>query len=115
MGRERFKPTRKRISILWAVAITVFASVLLFEAAEVQRTSLDAVDRINRLIVADRALVHLATTMESNLRGYLATGSPVFVGAYRQAAASTPERFDALNRLLVDEPGQKAERDRFRK
>src|ERR1700749_1465840 len=98
MGKRNYKPSWKPVTILWTVTITILASILLFETALIQRKSLDAVDRINQVVVAARALVHLATNIESNLRGYLATGSPIFLEAYRQGTGAVDERFSLLSK-----------------
>src|ERR1700761_4401067 len=110
MRIQGFQPSRKRTAVLCGVAITLSASILLFVGVEVQKRALDAVDRVNQVVVADRALVHLAIGMESNLRGYLATGDQAFLTPFCQSADSVDAKFEALNKLLAHEPAQQARR-----
>jgi hypothetical protein len=65
MGQQSFKPSLTRATLLRIVAMTMFASILLFEGAEFQRTTLQSVDHASQVIGADRELVKLTIDMES--------------------------------------------------
>ncbi len=84
-------------------------SILLFEGAEFQRTTLESVDHASQVIGAERELVKLTIDMESGLRGFLFTGKPIFLEPYNEAADVIDARFVALNKLISDNPTQQAE------
>ena len=109
MGQQSFKPSLTRATLLRIVAMTMFASILLFEGAEFQRTTLQSVDHASQVIGADRELVKLTNDMESGLRGFLFTGKPIFLEPYNEAADVIDARFVALNKLISDNPAQQAE------
>src|SRR5271156_3134413 len=102
MAAHDFKPSLKRATALQIVALTIFASMLLFVGAEFQRTTLQSVDHANRVINATRELVKLTVDMETGLRGYQFTGSQVFLQPYREALQIVDAKFAALNKLLTD-------------
>jgi CHASE3 domain sensor protein len=104
MGQQSFKPSLTRATLLRIVAMTMFASILLFEGAEFQRTTLHSVDHASQVIGADRELVKLTIDMESGLRGFLFTGKPIFLEPYNEAADVIDARFVALNKLISDNP-----------
>jgi two-component system, sensor histidine kinase and response regulator len=109
MAAHDFKPSLKRATALQIVALTIFASMLLFVGAEFQRTTLQSVDHANRVINATRELVKLTVDMETGLRGYQFTGSQVFLQPYREALQIVDAKFAALNKLLTDNPAQQAQ------
>jgi two-component system, sensor histidine kinase and response regulator len=109
MGQQSFKPSLTRATVLRIVAMTMFASILLFEGAEFQRTTLQSVDHASQVIGADRELVKLNIDMESGLRGFLFMGRPVFLQPYNEAAGVIDAKFVALNKLVSDNPAQQAQ------
>ncbi len=109
MGQGDFKPSLKRSTILQIVALTIFASILLFVGAEFQRTTLQSVDHASQVIGAERELVKLTIDMESGLRGFLFTGKPIFLEPYNEAAEVIDAKFVALNKLISDNPSQQAQ------
>ena len=79
MTQHDFKPSLKRATVLQIVALTIFASMLLFVGAEFQRTTLQFIDHANQVISAERELFRLTLDMETGLRGFQLTGRPVFL------------------------------------
>ena len=109
MAAHDFKPSLKRATVLQIVALTIFASMLLFVGAEFQRTTLEFVDHANQVISAERELFRLTLDMETGLRGFQITGKPVFLQPYNEAAEVIDARFAALDRMIADDPSQHAQ------
>ncbi len=109
MAAHDFKPSLKRATALQIVALTIFASMLLFVGAEFQRTTLQSADHANQVINAARELISLTVDMESGLRGFQFTGKPVFLEPYQEASQVIDAKFIALNKLLSDNPSQQAQ------
>ncbi len=108
MAAHDFKPSLKRATVLQIVALTIFASMLLFVGAEFQRTSLESVDHASQVIGASRELFKLTLDMEAGLRGFQFTGRPVFLQPYYEASQVIDAKFDALNKLVSGNPSQQA-------
>ena len=106
MAQHDFKPSLKRATVLQIVALTVFASMLLFVGAEFQRTTLQSVDHSNRVIGEARELVKLTIDMETGLRGFQITGRPVFLQPFNEASEVIDARFVGLAKLVADNPTQ---------
>ena len=109
MGRHNFKPSLKRAAVLQIVAMTIFVSILLFEGAEWQRTTLQSVDHADQVISGGRELVKLTIDMETGLRGFESTGRAVFLQPYNETAHVIDAKFVALNKLLSGDPSQQAQ------
>ena len=109
MTQRDFKPSLKRATVLQIVALTIFASMLLFVGAEFQRTTLQFIDHANQVISAERELFRLTLDMETGLRGFQLTGRHVFLQPYNEAAKVIDERFIALDELIADDPSQRAQ------
>jgi hypothetical protein len=56
MPAHDFKPSLRRATVLQIIALTIFASMLLFVGAEFQRTTLKFIDHANQVIGAEREL-----------------------------------------------------------
>src|SRR5271156_1305568 len=93
MAAHDFKPSLKRATVLQIVALTIFASMLLFVGAEFQRTNLQSVDHAGQVIGASRELVKLTLDMETGLRGFQLTGQPVFLQHYYEASQVIDAKF----------------------
>ena len=109
MTPHDFKPSLKRATVLQIVALTLFASMLLFVGAEFQRTTLQSVDHANQVIGTARGLLKLNIDMETGLRGFQLTGKQVFLQPYIEALPVFDTRFDALNKLVSENPSQQAQ------
>jgi two-component system sensor histidine kinase/response regulator len=109
MAAHDFKPSLKRATVLQIVALTVFASMLLFVGAEFQRTTLQSVDHLGQVIRGARELLKLTIDMETGLRGFQMTGSPVFLQPYNEASEVIDAKFVALAKLVADNPYQTAQ------
>jgi PAS domain S-box-containing protein len=109
MTQHDFKPSLKRATVLQIVALTIFASMLLFVGAELQRTSLKFIDHAGQVISAERELFRLALDMETGLRGFQLTGKPVFLQPYNEAAKVIDAKFVALDELVANDPSQRAQ------
>ncbi len=106
MAAHDFKPSLKRATVLQIVALTIFASALLFVGAEFQRTTLNFVDHANQVIATERELFRLTLDMETGLRGYQLTGDSVFLQPYTDAAKVIDARFAALDRMIAHDSSQ---------
>jgi PAS domain S-box-containing protein len=109
MAAHDFKPSLKRATVLQIVALTVFASMLLFLGAEFQRTTLQSVDHLGQVIRGARELLKLTIDMETGLRGFQITGRPVFLQPYNEASQVIDGKFVALAKLVADNPYQAAQ------
>jgi two-component system, sensor histidine kinase and response regulator len=109
MAAHEFKPSLKRATVLQIIALTIFASMLLFVGAEFQRTTLKFIDHANQVIGAERELFRLTLDMETGLRGFQLTGRPVFLEPYNEAAKVIDAKFVALDELIADDPSQRAQ------
>lgn len=109
MAAHEFKPSLKRATVLQIVALTIFASMLLFVGAEFQRTTLKFIDHANQVIGAERELFRLTLDMETGLRGFQLTGRPVFLEPYNEAAKVIDAKFVALDELIAKDPSQRAQ------
>jgi len=109
MAARDFKPSLKRATVLQIVALTLFASMLLFVGAEFQRTTLQSVDHANHVIGGARELARLTIDMETGLRGFQLTGRPVFLQPYYKASQVIDAKFIALKQVVADNPSQLAQ------
>ncbi len=109
MERREFKPTLNRRVVLQIIAISIFSSLLLFEGAESLRTTLESVNHADQVIGAARDLLKLTLDMETGVRGFLFTGSPVFLQPYSEAAQVIDSRFTALSQLVSGISSQQAQ------
>ena len=109
MTQHDFKPSLKRATVLQIVALTIFASMLLFVGAEFQRTTLRSVDHANQMVGAARELIKLTIDMETGLRGFQYTGKQIFLQPYNEASQVIDAKFDALNKLVAENPSQRAQ------
>ena len=109
MAAHEFKPSLRRATVLQIVALTIFASMLLFVGAEFQRATLKFIDHANEVISAERELFRLSLDMETGLRGFQLTGRPVFLQPYNEAATVIDAKFAALDHLIADDPSQRAQ------
>src|ERR1700744_2457191 len=109
MAKHDFKPSLKRATVLQIVALTVFASMLLFVGAEFQRTTLQSVDHANHVIGEARDLVKLSVDMETGLRGFQITGRPVFLQPSNAPSSVIDTKCAALVKLVADNPSQSAQ------
>jgi two-component system sensor histidine kinase/response regulator len=108
MTLDDFKPSLKRATVLQIVALTVFASMLLFVGAEFQRTTLQSVDHANQVIGRVRELVKLTIDMETGLRGFQITRRQVFLQPYNEASQIIDAKFAALAKIVADNPSRVA-------
>jgi two-component system, sensor histidine kinase and response regulator len=109
MPAHDFKPSLRRATVLQIIALTIFASMLLFVGAEFQRTTLKFIDHANQVIGAERELFRLTLDMETGLRGFQLTGRPVFLEPYNEAANVIDAKFVALDELIAKDPSQRAQ------
>jgi two-component system, sensor histidine kinase and response regulator len=109
MAAHDFKPSLKRATVIQIVALTIFASMLLFVGAEFQRTTLQSVDHSSQVIGAARELFKLNLDMEAGLRGFQFTGNPIFLEPYNEALQLIDAKFVALKKLVADNPAQLAQ------
>ncbi|MGB8537246.1 MAG: response regulator [Acidobacteriaceae bacterium] len=109
MPQHDFKPSLKRATVLQIVALTIFASMLLFVGEELQRMTLKFIDHANQVISAERELFRLTLDMETGLRGFQLTGRPVFLQPYNEAANVIDAKFVALDEMIGDDQSQRAQ------
>jgi PAS domain S-box-containing protein len=92
----------------FTVVTLAFLSITLLLGWEVLalRRALQWVDHTDEVISGDQELLKLNIDMETGVRGFLLTENETFLQPYKEAAALMELRFDALNRLVVDNPAQ---------
>ena len=98
-------PSTNRATIV-QIAITTLFSLLLFGEAQWLRMAMQSIEHADQVIGADRELIKLTIDLETGLRGFLYTGSQVFLEPYRDAGEVIDSRFDALHQLISDNPSQ---------
>ncbi len=91
-----------------AAVTLAFLSIALALGWEVfaLREALQRVDRTDQVIGDERELLKLNIDMETGIRGFLLTEDETFLQPYKDAVALMAVRFDALNRLIADNPAQ---------
>ena len=87
------------------VATAVLAGLLLWETFDLNK-SLQWVDHTDQVLDQSGHLLMLLVDMESGTRGYIATGDEAFLHPYLEGAKISDSEFEALNRLLNDNPIQ---------
>jgi PAS domain S-box-containing protein len=98
-------PSIARATLLQVVLMTLFSLVLFGEAQSLIR-AIRSVEHTDQVITADRDLIKLTVDMETGLRGFLYTGSSVFLQPYRESGQVIDARFDALYRLMSGDPSE---------
>jgi PAS domain S-box-containing protein len=107
MEKNSFKNLLRRTVVVPIVALAILAAVLLLEIQSLT-SSLQSVDHTDQVIAAGQQLIKLVIDMESGVRGYLGSGKEAFLQPYNEAKPSIDAKFDALNRLVADNPAQQA-------
>lgn len=109
MERRAFTPTLNRGVVLQIIVIAIGSSLLLFEGAESLRTTLESVNHADQVVGAARDLLKLTIDMETGVRGFVLTGSPVLLQPYNDAAQVVDSRFTALSELISGDSSQQAQ------
>ena len=113
MNENGFQLSLHRAITLPLIAMTIFASMLLYEARAL-RATLQWVDHADQVIAMERELLKLNLDMETGLRGYQYTGSTIFLEPYDGAARIMDGKFVALHELIAENPNQQAQLDTIR-
>ena len=105
MEYSKFKSLLRRMIVIPMVATAVLAGLLLWETFDLNK-SLQWVDHTDQVLDQSGHLLMLLVDMESGTRGYIATGDEAFLHPYLEGAKISDSEFEALNRLLNDNPIQ---------
>jgi len=87
------------------VATAVLAGLLLWETFDLNK-SMQWVDHTDQVLDQSGHMLMLLVDMESGTRGYIATGDESFLHSYLEGTKTSNPEFEALNRLLSDNPEQ---------
>ena len=104
---ENVSTLLRRTVLIPVIALVFLAAAFLGQILSM-RSSMQWVDHTDQVIAADRGLLKLEIDMETGLRGYLDTGSEVFLQPYNDANLSIESKFDQLQQLISDNPSQQA-------
>ena len=114
-ARLNHRPVQSRIKALPrsnAVIPIVFGATLgltLLFQIQLLRTALSGVDHTHQVISSEQELLKLNVDMETGLRGFQYTGNPEFLQPYTEAAKIVDSKFAALDRLVSQNPSQRAQ------
>jgi PAS domain S-box-containing protein len=105
MEYSKFKSLLRRVIVVPMVATAALAGLLLWETFDLNK-SLQWVDHTDQALDQSGHLLMLLIDMESGTRGYIVTGDETFLHPYLEGAKKSYSEFEALNRLLNDNPIQ---------
>src|SRR3954447_20453123 len=95
LDQPHVRRTLTRMIALPVILVTILAVVFLGQITYLLSTT-QSVDHTDNVIAHADHLQKLLVDMETGLRGYLVTGSPVFLDPYRQAVVSLDTAFADL-------------------
>src|ERR1035437_5785906 len=101
----KFKSLLRRVIVVPMVVTAALAALLLWETFDLNK-SLQWVDHTDRILDQSGQLLMLLIDMESGTRGYIATGDETFLHTYIEGAKRSDSEFQALDRLMDDNPPQ---------
>jgi nitrogen fixation negative regulator NifL len=107
MKPNNFQAVLSRTVAVPVIAMAILAALLLLEIQSL-KNSMQWVDHTDQVIGSSQQLIKLVVDMETGFRGYLNTGKAEFLQPYDEANSTIDARFDALNRLVSDNPAQQA-------
>ncbi|MBD0337070.1 MAG: CHASE3 domain-containing protein [Cyanobacteria bacterium Co-bin13] len=106
----QFSQTLFRRRLVYAITLPIVLLLLLAGVSMLQVArlleALNWIDHTDRVISQSNYTQKLLLDMETGLRGYLLTGEPDFLEPYQQASVTTGDSFEALQRLVSDNPSQ---------
>jgi PAS domain S-box-containing protein len=92
--------------------LAILAGVLLWEAYSLNR-SLLWVDHTDQVTSSSRRLLKLTLDEQTGVRGYLLTGDEVFLEPYRAARPAFDSEYEAIYRLVAENPPQQVRLERI--
>ncbi|MFI7635369.1 CHASE3 domain-containing protein [Nonomuraea sp. NPDC049400] len=106
--------TQRAVAAGIVLALVVGATfvMLLYSMADMRRSQLRAGHSTQVLVVANR-LERRIMDMETGLRGFAFTGQERFLQPWREALAAYPGEVGRLERLVADDPAQRARTQRI--
>jgi len=100
-----FRRTLNQALLFPLLAIALLVVVFLLQLSALLYTT-NWVDHTNQVLASVYTAQNGLLDMETGLRGYLLTGSDVFLEPYTRAYAATGPTFDTLTALVSDNPQQ---------
>jgi PAS domain S-box-containing protein len=101
----KFKSLLRRVIVVPMVVTAALAGLLLWETFDLNK-SLQWVDHTDQVLDQSGHLLMLLVDMESGTRGYVVTGDETFLHPYLEGAKRSDSEFEALDRLMDDNPPQ---------
>jgi PAS domain S-box-containing protein len=90
----------ERILLPLLTAAVLVIGVFFYSDWNLIRESRTEVDRLHRVVQSNESLISTLKDLETGQRGYLLTGSPVYLEPYQKAKNEIPGRLAALETLL---------------
>jgi len=105
MNYSKFRSLLRRVIVVPIVVTAALAGLLLWETFDLNK-SLQWVDHTDQVLDQSGQLLMLLVDMESGMRGFIATGDETFLNPYLEGTKRFNSEFEALYRLLDDNPRQ---------
>ena len=112
MDQTKFRALLLRTVVVPLVAALILAGGVLWAAYDLN-DAMQWVDHTDQVIGQSRRLLKLLVDMETGLRGYLVTGNDVFLQPYQEASKAVDSEYEALYRLVADNPPQQTRMERL--
>lgn len=112
LDEKRFRASLRLTVWVPFIAAVILAGAGLWAAYELN-TSMQRVDHSDQVIGQSRRLLKLTVDMETGERGYLLTGSDVFLQPYQEASKVIESEYQTLYLLVADNPPQQARLDKL--
>src|ERR1035437_1835333 len=105
MGRDQFKSLLRRAVVIPLLGMAALTGVLWLETFDLNNSK-HLVDHTDQVLDRSDHLLKLLVDMETGIRGYLVTGSDIFLEPYRDGRRSFESEYPLLYRSVSDEPQQ---------
>jgi len=112
LDQTKFRALLRRTIIVPFMTALILAGAVLWVAYNLN-ASMQWVDHTDQEIGGSQRVLGLLVDMETGERGYLVTGNDVFLQPYREASNAIDSEYQALHRLVADNPPQQAQLERL--
>jgi PAS domain S-box-containing protein len=106
MEYSKFRSLLRRVIVIPMVLTTALAGLLLWESSDLNK-SLQWVDHTDQVLDQSGRLLKLLVDVESDVRGYFATGDETFLQPYAEGAKRFDSEYQTLYQLVDDSSPQK--------
>jgi PAS domain S-box-containing protein len=104
---EKFNLQRRLlVAVVVPLALLALLAALFLALSAYLRATTAWVEHSDRVLTSAQRLETLLIDRETGMRGYMLTNDPQFLGPYQQASVAITPMFDALGRLVADNPAQ---------